>query len=1045
MLEQQKDVKPTKNLLTRRNFIKFSAIIGLSVGTNGLLASCGGDSDIPKKSDQPEQKEIAKQMLDEYLKSINDNFNNSLELQKELEGTQGWINTTIGFRTENNDIQQALIISDGKLDTMDQIPEKVDATFVFATEQDIIKSFEASPDELSLMQLSSRVRAEGNLALYSYFGYLVSILYGQEAIKAAEEQAEKHKIEALELAKDAGTEGRNVHQKRMASRLKAESIDPGVHWLSEPYLFKYTLEDFPRLEKFLSDRRNTKPEVTCEQPKLLTDYYIKHGFDTKKDGTQWEPHLRNANGFYYVMSKKIPLIRENDLLAGTYTPNPICGTITQPNTVGWSIWSELRTIHGRELDPYTITEETIETLHKYVFPFWVNRNIHQMWIDKFNNPLVAQINDRLFCLNLWSLISLNPGCPGLDKVVKKGIIGIKKEIQEELENDNFADKEKIDTLEAMKISLDAVLIYVKNLAEETKKEAETARNDLDDQMRAEELENLYGILLRVPENPAETLHEAIQTLWIMHIALGLESMDDDLALGRLDQILQPYFEADIEKKQNDSEREDYIKQAIELVGCLFMRITSHTIAAPTIASWQNSGAPPTASTVVGGVNANGEDAVNDMTYIILKLTEMLSLNDPDMDARYMPGINSDTYLKRVCEVNYLTWGTPAIHNDAAVIESWSQFNDYEIEDIREWVPCGCVEPVISGKHFGATGDVDSNLMAPFAMALNNGYHPVAMWDLGPKTGNIEDFTSFESFYSAFQEQFEFLYTHAIMGSHQLLEINQLLIPSPLYSTLLEGCIQKGRGMTRGGAKYNSSGASLIALSDVIDSMMVIKKIVFEKKEISFQELKEAMDNNFNGYEKIHELVKSIPKFGSGNKETVDMANRITKMIADYLHSKDNGRGGHYSTGYRTNNNHTVYGRVSGASPSGRLEKEPFTPGCTPSPQASDNILDNLLDMASLDPTAIDNSISFNVRFSFLSDDAHQENIENLADLAKTYCEQGGMQIQFIMADSNILKDAMANPQYYPGLICRVSGYTGYYIQMQRDLQLEILGRCEYKV
>ncbi|MBU1118756.1 formate acetyltransferase [Patescibacteria group bacterium] len=984
-----------------------------------------------------------KKILLENITSMIETFNTTPSLQEELKGTQGWINATIGFKIDNDkNMRMAVVIKDGKITVRKSIPKNADATLVFATKKDLTDYKTASKDKVCRMILASRVRVDGNLALYGYFDYLSSLIFGEDDIKASKVQAKEHHKENLALAKNAKKSGRQTKKKRIAGRLKGEKVDPGVHWLDEPYLSKYDLDDFPRVKQFKHDHHTTLPEVTAEQGKLLTDFYIKNGYETKKDGTPWDPNLRTAEGFYYLMANKEPVVRQDDLLAGTITPNPICGSVTQPYTIGWSIWGELRTIHERELDPYDISSETIETLHKHVFPFWKDRNIHQLWKVQFNNPLPAKINDRMFCLNLWGLVSLNPGSPGFEKVLKKGLTGIKKEINEELKKDAKANKEKKNTLEAIKISLDGVSVYTKNLATQVKKEAGKEKNP----KRKKELEDMHTVLLRVPENPARTLHEALQALWIMYIAVGLEGMDDDVALGRLDQILQPYFEADMKKISTKKDHEAYLSHALELVGCLFMRITSHRVGAPTIASWQNSGAPAVASTVVGGVTPKGKDGVNDMTYIVLKIVEMLSLNDPDMDARFMPGVNSRTFLKRVCEVNYITWGTPAIHNDDAVIKAWSQFKGWAIEDIRDWVPVGCVEPVIAGKHLAATGDIDSNLMAPFGMALNNGRHPVAMWDLGPKTGRVEDFKTFDAFYNAFKKQFTFIYSQAFIGSKQLLTIHQQLMPSPIYSALLDGCIKKGRGMTRGGAKYNSSGASLIALSDVVDSLLVIKRLVFEEKKYTFKELKEAVDTNFEGHKKMHALINSsVPKFGSGSKEATDMANKVTHMVSDLLHNEDNGRGGHYSTGYRTNNNHTVYGRVSGASPSGRLAGKPFTPGLTPSPLASKNILDNIGDVAKLDPLTLDNNIAFNVRLVFSDKNTHRQNVDHVTDIVQTYCEQGGMQMQFIMADSDTLKDAMAHPEYYSDLIVRVSGYTGYYVQMQRDLQLEILGRCEYEV
>ena len=980
--------------------------------------------------------------LYKMLQSATEIFNSTPSLKEEMKGTGGWINATIGVKTDDNKIQHGIIIKDGELSLVKgSVPKEAGATLVFATEKDLADYQNASSDEVCRMILASRVRVDGNQALYGYFNYLGSLIFAEDDIAAAVAQTKVHRKENLSIAKDAGKPNREIRKERIAGRLKGEKVDPGVGWLDEPYLAKYSLDDFPRLVQFKDDHLNTLPEVSAEQGKLLTDFYIEHGFETKKDGTPWDPNLRTAKGFYYLMDNKEPVIRPNGLLAGTFTPNPICGSVTQPYTIGWSIWGELRTISGRELDPYTITNETIETLHKHVFPFWMNKNVHQLWIDKFDYPLPAQIADRLFCLNLWGLVSLNPGCPGFEKVVKMGLKGIKDEINSELNNDSGSDQEKKNTLEAMKISLDAVSAYTQNLAVQVGKEAERET----DSHRKKELEHIQQTLLNVPDNPAQTLEEAVQTIWIMFVAIGLESMDDDVAIGRMDQILQPYFEADIKKLSSDEDKELYIKHVLEMVGCLFMRITSHRIGAPTIASWQNSGAPPTSTTIVGGVTPDGKDAVNDMSYIVLKVAEMLCLNDPNMHARFMPGVNSETYLKRLCEVNYITCGTPGIHNDEAVIKSLCQ-HGWDIRDVRDWTPTGCVEPVIQGKHLACTGDIDSNFMAPFTMALNNGYHPVAMWDFGPKTGNVEDFKTFEEFYTAFQKQFEFIYEQAFIGSKQLLQVHQELVPSPLYSTILEGCIEKGRGMTRGGAKYNSSGASLIALSDVVDSLMVIKKFVFEEKKITFKEFKNIVDNNFEGHEKIHaQVTKSVPKFGSGDPEAVDMGNRVTRMVSDLLHKQDNGRGGPYLTGYRTNNNHTVYGRVSGASPSGRLKGKPFTPGLTPSPVASKNILDNLLDVAKLDPLTLDNNIAFNVRLSFSKKNTYEQNIDQVADLVKTYFDQGGMQIQFIMVNTDTLKDAMAHPEYYPDVIARVSGYTGYYTQMQRDLQLEIIGRSEFGV
>jgi formate C-acetyltransferase len=339
-------------------------------------------------------------------------------------------------------------------------------------------------------------------------------------------------------------------------------------------------------------------------------------------------------------------------------------------------------------------------------------------------------------------------------------------------------------------------------------------------------------------------------------------------------------------------------------------------------------------------------------------------------------------------------------------------------------------------------------MVPLTMAIYNGYHPSARWDFGPKTGKLTDFKTFDEFYAAFEKQFDFIYKQGTEASLQILKVQQHLMPAPLNSALLENCIKDGVGMTHGGAKYNSSGGAFTALSDVVDSLLVIKKVIFEDKKYTFDELKDAMDADFIGHKSLHSYISNrVPKFGSGDESGRLMVDRVTTMIADYMHSHDNGRGGCYFPGYRTNNNHTVYGRVSGASASGRHAGKPFTSGLTPNPAASNNILDNLNDVASINPLNCDNNYTFNVRVSFSEKDenSHKQNVDHLANYIQTYFINGGMQIQCNVVDTDTLKDAMAHPELYQDLIARVSGYTGYYTRMQQDLQLEIIGRTEFKI
>jgi pyruvate-formate lyase len=334
------------------------------------------------------------------------------------------------------------------------------------------------------------------------------------------------------------------------------------------------------------------------------------------------------------------------------------------------------------------------------------------------------------------------------------------------------------------------------------------------------------------------------------------------------------------------------------------------------------------------------------------------------------------------------------------------------------------------------------------MALNNGRHPLTKWEIGPKTGNIEqgDFITFDQFWGAFEKQCKFLLELSVVGNNQLGEIYQKHQPAPLLSVLIDDCIEKGRGLTRGGGHYNSTGVSVIGLADVVDSLMVIKKLVFEEKVATFKDLKEAIDNNFNNNPKLHAIVKTrVPRFGSGNNEAIEMANKVTGMVHGYYINQRNYRGGIYTTGWWSMANHAVYGRVTGALPTGRLAGEPFTPGLTPHPSASVNLLDNLRDVAQLDPRNLDNNIAFNVKIVPGASDTHEKIVDTMTHYAKTYFEMGGMQTQFNVVTTDILKDALANPEYYQNLIVRISGYVAYFTKLQRDLQLEVIRRAEYRI
>ncbi|MEA2102089.1 MAG: pyruvate formate lyase family protein, partial [Thermodesulfobacteriota bacterium] len=273
-----------------------------------------------------------------------------------------------------------------------------------------------------------------------------------------------------------------------------------------------------------------------------------------------------------------------------------------------------------------------------------------------------------------------------------------------------------------------------------------------------------------------------------------------------------------------------------------------------------------------------------------------------------------------------------------------------------------------------------------------------------------------------------------------------LRPTPLLSVGIQGAIENAKDVTKGGAIYNTSGTFNIGLSDVVDSMLVVKKLVFEEKKITLQELKRAVDSNFEDDAALHALIlNKVPRFGSGSDEAVEMANRVASLIHDCYKSHKNFRGGDYTVGFWSVAQHVAYGSLSGAIPSGRLAYQPFTPGLTPDPSASKSFLDNIRDVARLDPRNMDNNIAFNVKLVPSAKDSREKTVDTMASYVKTYFEQGGMQMQFNMVNSDVLKDAMANPENYRNLLVRISGYNAYFVNLNKEMQMEIIGRTEYGI
>lgn len=933
-------------------------------------------------------------------------------------GPEAW-NAKIVFRTRDGSLSRHMVVSGGRVRSGRGEVADPDATFVLRDRAALKKMLVAKPAESMEMLLRNELSFEGNLSVVARVSYLLERL----SAKKTPQEDPKHDF---------------LYHSSLAAPVRPlpSRRSDAVEHLDDPSFSAWTIDDFPRLKEFLGDAFSTRPRVSTERPRLLTEYFRKNGFEKTPDGRDRDPVLRQAEAFKYLMENRRPCIRRNDLIAGTTTDKDI-GVVVYPDLGGVLLWPELYTMHVRDLNPYVIEEADRRLLAEEIFPYWQNRNLREVARTNAGNPESLRLDERFVLYFQWKAHSLSHTIPDFPSVLGKGLGAIAAEAA--AAGEGAADESARNFCAAVVLCCQGVTAYANHLSEEA---ARAAAAETDPQRKGE-LENLARICAKVPAGPAETLEEAVNSMWITWVACHMENTNAGLSIGRVDKWLQPYFLADMRKCAGEEARRATIRRAVELIGCFFLRCTDHL---PTVADLGNKlfgGSSSDQAITIGGVLEDGTNNVSDMTFIILKVAEMLRLRDPNLNARWHAGVNSVEYLRRLCEVNALTGSTPSLHNDKAVIAAMQE-QGFQTGHARDWSATGCVEPTSSGRHFGHTNSMMVSMVAPLEMALHDGYHPLCREQIGPHTGTITSFDSFEAFYRAYLEQFRYVATRSIECNNLFGETHRYVRPTPFLSSLIDGCVESGRDVVFGGARYNSSGIALIGLADVVDSLMAIRQLVFEEKRVDFATLLDALEKDFEGYGTLHaRMLNKVPRFGSGDPQAQAMAQRLIDWLYDLYQSFPHYRGGHYTTGYWSMSNHVAFGTLSGALPSGRRRYKPFTPGITPEPGAKDTLLQNIQSVASLNPLKMPNNIAFNVKVVPDPHDTPEQALDVLTAYAKTYLEAGGMQMQFNVMSTQTLRDAIEHPEAYRNLMVRISGYNAYFVELNRELQLELIERNEH--
>jgi len=800
--------------------------------------------------------------------------------------------------------------------------------------------------------------------------------------------------------------------------------------LSDISLRNYNPGNLTLLRRLKEKMVSAKPEVCIERALHITGYF-RDNISSRKSG-----RIKYAEGVAAFLAAKKPLFFDDNLLPGT-TTSRYFGAPVFPELTGMTIWPELDTISTRDKNPILLSPSDAEKLDLDIFPFWMDRNILELTRKRNNNPLCFKLFDRLIYYIAGKAGCVSHTVPDFSTALHKGLEYIIREAagKEDLigKDRSQESRRKAEFYSSVRIALSGIIAYAQNLKKRALDLAALEKNP----WRRNNLLAIASVCEQVPAKGARTFREAVSSLWLLLVGIHAESINMAISPGRLDQLLYPFYKRDVEKGILGT------KEAMELVGCLWLKMNDNTNIVPESAAELFGGSGTVPAVTLGGVDMDGEDAVNDLTYIMLRVTEILRTRDPNLNARYHYKKNPPEYRNRVAEVIASTRSVPAIHNDITDIETLVN-QGISLRHARDFSIIGCVELAAGGRSYDASSSIILNLPAVLELALYNGKRPInGNEQTGPRSGEAVTFTSFDQFLSSFEMQFRWLAGQAVSMNEMLGKTHQEVLTTPLLSALFVGPLEKGKDLIFGGALYNSSGATHTGFADTVDSLSAIEKVVFSENKYSMDDLLKALNENFNGYQTLHAyLLNRSPKFGTNDVQSMENARKLIRLIYDFYQSRTNYRGGKYRPAFWTMTNHAGQGKLCGALPNGRIAHEPFASGITPVSQIHNDLASCLRSVASLDSKCIPGGEALNLKFPSVTG---RDDICRLADAAEAYFRLGGMQVQFNIASYQTLIDAKMHPWKYPGLLVRVSGYSAYFNDLSDSMKDEIIARTAYNV
>lgn len=767
------------------------------------------------------------------------------------------------------------------------------------------------------------------------------------------------------------------------------------------------------------------PAITIHRAKAITE------IDRENPGM---PRiLLRAMAFRRCCERAPLVIQDHELIVGAPNGAPRAGAFSPDISWRW-LRDELDTIATRPQDPFFISEEDKKTLREDIFPYWQGKSVDEYCEAQYREAGLWELSGESFVSDC-SYHALNGGGdsnPGYDVILmKKGMLDIQAEARAKLASLDYANPDDLDKIyfyKAVIETAEGVMIYARRLSEYA---IRLAAGESDPVRRAE-LEEIARVNARVPAHAPTTFHEAIQAVWTIESLLVVEENQTGMSIGRVDQYMFPFYQADIEAGRLTP------YEAFDLAGCMLIKMSEMMWITSEGSSKFFAGYQPFVNMCVGGLTRDGHDATNELTYLLMDAVRHVKIYQPSLATRVHNG-SPQQYMEKIVDVVRAGMGFPAVHFDDTHIKMMLA-KGVSIEDARDYCLMGCVEPQKAGRLYQWTSTAYTQWPMAIELVLNHG---VPLWYgkcVTPDSGPLESFDSWEKFENAVKDQIR--YITRLTGTATVISqrVHRELAPKPLMSIMYEGCMENGRDVSAGGAMYNfGPGVVWSGLATYADSMAAIKKLVYDDKKYTLAQLNEALRADFEGFPQILRDCQDAPKYGNDD----DYADSIAAGIIEFTEKEHRKIRTLYSTlshGTLSISNNTPFGMMTGASANGRRAWKPLSDGISPSQGSDVN-----------GPTAIIKSVSklpcdsmnigqvhnFKLMSGLLETPEGRASLISLIRAASVF---GNGEMQFNYLTNETLLEAQRKPQDHRDLVVRVAGYSAFFVELCEDVQNEIISR-----